>query len=136
MAVILVVDDDSSITDVCTIVLESKGHLVLSAHYREDGMRLALEQDPDLILLDVKMEREDDGVLMAYELRSEGFNAPIVMLSNFCRVARQCFKDSVEKVPVDCLLEKPVQPGDLVKAVEHALLKPKGNRKQKQYTEK
>ena len=50
---ILVVDDDETVTKTIRPVLIANGFSVLSASSGEDGLRIAREQKPDLILLDV-----------------------------------------------------------------------------------
>ena len=52
---VLVIDDDETITKTIRPVLISNGFSVLSASTGEDGLRIAREQKPDLILLDVIM---------------------------------------------------------------------------------
>lgn len=50
---ILIVDDDVALNKTLEVVLGRAGHQVIQAHTAEDGVRLALTNRPDLILLDV-----------------------------------------------------------------------------------
>lgn len=50
---VLCVDDDSDLLDINTSILRMAGHEVLEASSGNDCLRLAKEQKPDLILLDV-----------------------------------------------------------------------------------
>lgn len=52
---ILIVDDEPKILKLYSDTLEGAGYDVLSAGNGQDALRLAQEQKPDLILLDVKM---------------------------------------------------------------------------------
>jgi len=50
---ILVIDDDESFIKTVRPILISKGYSVLSAGSGEDGLQVAVKQQPDLIFLDV-----------------------------------------------------------------------------------
>lgn len=52
---ILVVDDDTSLTDTIVQLLEENGFEPLVAHTAEDGLSLALSAEPDLGLLDINI---------------------------------------------------------------------------------
>ncbi|MFQ5437187.1 MAG: response regulator [Anaerolineae bacterium] len=50
---ILVVDDDIALAKTVEAILRQAGHAAVLAHTAEDGVRLALNDQPDLVLLDV-----------------------------------------------------------------------------------
>ena len=77
MASILIVDDDLDVLETGRVVLEREGYEVLLASNRDEGMKMATEEAPDLIILDVMMEVIDDGFVMARELRKQGNTVPI-----------------------------------------------------------
>lgn len=52
---ILVVDDDVRLTTTIEAILKEAGYAPLVAHTAEDGLRLAINREPDLALLDVMM---------------------------------------------------------------------------------
>jgi DNA-binding response OmpR family regulator len=52
---ILVVDDSKLVTDIVKMRLEMYGYEVLLAHNGEQALRLATDQHPDLMVLDVQM---------------------------------------------------------------------------------
>jgi DNA-binding response OmpR family regulator len=54
---ILIVDDTTDILQVVSRRLQSWGYEVVTADSGEDGLRLAQEQLPDLILLDIMMPK-------------------------------------------------------------------------------
>lgn len=124
MAKILVVDDDPDTVEAIRIVLEKAGHKVSSAHNRADGMA-AMEKKPDLVILDVMMEEQDDGIAMVQESRKKGFKQPILMLSSISKVTGYSFGRDEEILPVDVFEEKPIEPKALLAKVE-GLLKGKG----------
>jgi len=52
---ILVIDDEKLIVEVTRVLLESSGYEVVSALDGREGFQLALEEKPDLVLLDLMM---------------------------------------------------------------------------------
>jgi CheY-like chemotaxis protein len=56
---VLVVEDNSLNLELATELLRSSGYLVLQARSAEEGLRLAREERPDLILMDVRLPGMD-----------------------------------------------------------------------------
>ena len=77
---ILVVEDERNIVDILTFNLAREGYETLEALDGAAGLRLALEQDPDLILLDLMLPRMD-GFEVCRRLREQGRATPIIMLT-------------------------------------------------------
>lgn len=77
---ILVVEDERNIVDILTFNLQREGYDTLEALDGAAGLRLALEQDPDLILLDLMLPRMD-GFQVCRTLREQGRATPIIMLT-------------------------------------------------------
>ena len=117
MARILIVDDDADLVDDCRRVLEGAGHLVRAAHSASAGKAAVGVEAPDLMVLDVMMERPDDGILLARELRAAGSAFPIVMLTSLGTVTGLSYGRSDDLLPVDAFLDKPVQPAELLRTV-------------------
>jgi two-component system response regulator VicR len=77
---VLIVDDERSIVDILKYNLEKNNFMVISAYDGAEGLRLARESDPDLVLLDVMLP-EMDGFEVCRTLRTEGNNVPIIMIT-------------------------------------------------------
>lgn len=77
---VLIVDDERSIVDILKFNLEKTGYSTLAAYDGREGLRLAREADPDLILLDVMLPHMD-GFEVCRTLREEGINVPIIMIT-------------------------------------------------------
>lgn len=77
---ILIIEDEFAMRTALADLLEREGHRILTASDGETGLSRALEQQPDLILLDVMMPRLD-GFALAAELRRLGRSTPILMLT-------------------------------------------------------
>lgn len=125
MADIIIVDDDAGVVDACRLFLEREGHQVRGAANREEGMRLIAETVPDLLILDVMMDQPDDGIVMAQDLRQEGFEKPILMLTSVGKVTGMSFGKDADVLPVDAFEEKPILPEKLI-AVVNILLGQEG----------
>jgi DNA-binding response OmpR family regulator len=123
MAKILIVDDDPDITFAIELFLKKAQHEVLTASNRADGMKAIEDGNPDLIILDVMMEQADDGIAMAQELRRQGCEIPILMLTSVGKVTGFTYDEDQELVPVNAFFEKPIQPDILLKKVNELLAK-------------
>jgi DNA-binding response OmpR family regulator len=121
MAKILIVDDDPDITFATGLFLKKAQHEVLTASNRADGMKAIDDENPDLIILDVMMEQADDGIAMAQELRRQGCEIPILMLTSVGKVTGFAYDEDREMVPVNAFFEKPIQPDLLVQKVNELL---------------
>ena len=77
---ILVVEDERNIVDILTFNLTRAGYDVLEALDGGLGLRLALDEDPDLILLDLMLPKMD-GFEVCRTLREQGRATPIIMLT-------------------------------------------------------
>jgi len=68
---ILIVDDDKDYVECLTIMLEAAGFDVSSASNATDCMTAVKRNKPDLIVLDIMMEKLVSGLHVGYELRSD-----------------------------------------------------------------
>ena len=78
-ACILIVDDESAVTDLLAYNLRKAHYRVLTASDGRQALRLARESQPDLILLDL-MIPEVDGLDVCRELRRNS-QVPIIMIT-------------------------------------------------------
>jgi two-component system response regulator VicR len=76
---ILVVDDEEPIVDILRFNLKKEGYKVLEAYDGESAVKIALESNPDLILLDVMLPKMD-GFTVCKKLR-ERISTPILMIT-------------------------------------------------------
>ncbi len=76
---ILVIDDDIALTKTLEQILQSEQYYPIVAHTAEDGLRLALHEKPDLILLDVMIPAMG-GWEMCRRLRQKS-NVPVIFLT-------------------------------------------------------
>lgn len=76
---ILVVDDEKPIIDILVYNLKKEGYNTLEATDGEMGLNSAIEQRPDLILLDVMLPKMD-GLTVCKRVK-QTYNVPILMIS-------------------------------------------------------
>ncbi len=76
---VLVVEDDNTLLEMLQFNLARQGYEVITAETGRDGLRLARERQPDLVLLDVMLP-EMDGFEVCRALRREN-SMPILMLT-------------------------------------------------------
>ena len=76
---ILVVEDEKAIADILEFNLRKEGYTVVCAYDGEEGLSHALEDKPDLILLDVMLPKLD-GFEVCKAVRKTS-NVPIIMLT-------------------------------------------------------
>ena len=84
MSKILTIEDDTSQRKIICENLIHRGYSVLEAGNGSEGLKIALREHPDLILLDVRMPIMD-GMTMMQKLREDawGKSASIIILTNY-----------------------------------------------------
>lgn len=76
---ILIVDDEKTIVDMLVYNLQKEGYNTLEAGDGEEGVRMALENKPNLVLLDIMLPKMD-GLAVCKRIR-QTLNIPILMIS-------------------------------------------------------
>ena len=125
---ILLIDDDRDLVNSLRIILESQGHRVRAAHGGAEGWSQIQAQKPALIILDVMMSTDTEGLDLAYKLshHPQYQDIPIILLSGFAQVMAQQGPEGFQHIlgedwPVAQYLEKPVDPRQLLAAVQNLL---------------
>ena len=102
MHTVLVVDDDRDIVKLLSVTLKISGYNVISAGNGEEGLKAALEKNPDMILLDIMMPIMD-GLTMLEELRKTS-DIPVIIVSAFGSPDKV---DKARELGIECFLNKP-----------------------------
>jgi DNA-binding NtrC family response regulator len=114
---VLVVDDERNQREIYTVILEDDGYQVTTAQSGEHGLKLAREQDFDLVLTDYKMTGMD-GLTLLRELLGDDPSRLVVMMTAHGSV--ESVKEALRAGAYD-YLEKPIDREQLLKVVESAL---------------
>jgi len=117
---ILIADDNAGDLSVLEKVLEQAGYEVITARDGRDAFRLAVENRPDLIILDVFMPKMAGGLVrLSLKEETETSEIPVIFLS--CLFSEQEIAGQ-DIMFGDCLrLGKPCERDKLLKAIEKAL---------------
>ncbi len=125
---ILVVDDEMDMRIYISTVLKSAGHQPMATRDGAEGIRMAREERPDLILLDIMMPNEGGAKMyMALKSDPELDRIPVIMAS---AVSENTFRHYLRMLgaglasPVRspaAYLEKPIEPDILLDTVASVL---------------
>ena len=119
MKKILVIEDDARIAAALGIRLEASGYAVRTAPNGFDGLKMAVEDRPDLIVMDIWMP-VGMGFSVAQRLRSLGMTGtPIIFIT---ASKRQGLKQAAQELGAAAFFEKPYDPVLLLEAIQRALL--------------
>ena len=121
---ILLVDDDEDLTSALSRLLEKAGYIVRCATNGDEGLRMAEEEPPDLIILDFMMPVKN-GFETCCELHQipRLHDVPIIVLTAFGQNIGEIhgFTQEDARLHIRNCLEKPVEPNVLLARVAQAL---------------
>ena len=122
---ILIIDDDQDYVEATTTLLETKGYAVISANEGKTGFQKASFEKPDLILLDVMMTTNTEGFDVSRYIQSDpGLKfIPVIIITGIRKEMDlpYSFKPDENFLPVKKVMEKPVKPAELLKAIQEIL---------------
>lgn len=122
---ILIIDDDVDFVDLNKAVLESNGFEVETAFSAREGMDKVQFDAPNLILLDLMLEKHDTGFSFAKTIKGDPRykNIPILMISAVAGETGYDFSQESDGywMKTDDFVPKPVEPDVLVRKI-NALL--------------
>lgn len=131
MGKILVAEDSLIVNQHIKHALESGGHQVLSVHSGREAVAQAFEEKPDLILMDIMMETNSDGIDAAYEI-AQKVDIPIIFLTALTDAP------TIEKAKISLpygYVVKPFNEAELLSNIDVALYKAQAERKIKESSE-
>jgi CheY-like chemotaxis protein len=122
---ILIIDDDVDFIDLNRAVLENSGFEVVTAFSGREGMDKVKFELPDLILLDLMMEKHDTGFSFAKAIKADPRykDIPILMISSVAGETGYDFSQDLDGywMKTDGFINKPVAPEELVKRINSLL---------------
>ena len=126
---ILLVDNDVDFVDLSKAVLENNGYEVVTAFSGREGLDKVKVEQPDVIVLDLMMEKHDSGCSFAKQIKADPLykQIPILMLTSVADVTGFGFSQELDGywMKTDDYVEKPIMPDELLKRVKSLLEKSK-----------
>jgi DNA-binding response OmpR family regulator len=122
---ILIIDDDKDFGDALRIVLENNGYAVMHSFNILEGRASVEKHRPDLIILDVMMEKHTDGFDLCADLKNDEACSmiPIIMVTGVSEKTGFTFSPVTdgEYLRADDYIPKPVKVSVLLSRVNKLL---------------
>ncbi len=80
MPTIMVVDDESTVCELIKVFLTKQGYSVQTAHSGEEALQKLQDEEPSLMVLDVRMTGID-GIEVLRRIRKSGSNLPVIIMT-------------------------------------------------------
>jgi len=114
---ILIIDDEQSIRDIFSLLLEEKGYLVETAETGRDGLSRARKFLPDAILLDMNLP-DTTGIEVLSKIKKSLPQTEVIIITAFGTI-----KNAIEATKMGAYdyLEKPVDNDELLLLISRAL---------------
>ncbi|HEY3585858.1 MAG TPA: HD domain-containing phosphohydrolase [Myxococcaceae bacterium] len=129
---ILIVDDDASVRDVISVLLQEEGYDCRTASSAEVALDIAAAEAPPLVISDMKMPGRD-GIWLLDAFHERYPETAVIMLTGYGDT--EAAVDCLRRGAVDYLL-KPPKLTDLIRAIERALAKRRIELARKRYQKK
>jgi two-component system cell cycle response regulator DivK len=124
MAKILIVENNPANMKLAVFLLESAGHMVLSAVDAEAGLTLARDQQPDLILMDIQLPGMDG--LEATTLLKQADATRRIPVIALTALAMKGDEERIRAAGCDAYIAKPLAYRDFIAVVSAQLTPPPG----------
>ena len=118
MATLLIIEDEETLRYTCGRALERAGFEVVGVDCIADARAARESREFDGVVTDVNLKGSDDGIDYVREIRAEGFEGPVVIMTGYGSVEGAV---SAMKSGADDDLQKPVSLEELVLLVERLL---------------
>jgi DNA-binding response OmpR family regulator len=117
---VMIVDDDVDLLDELSDMLTSSNYRVVPCAVAGAAVRIASENKPDAILIDILMPGMNGlQVVEALRRTTDSARTPIIMMSGRCT---EIEGDALARVNrFACFVEKPISPPDLFSALERVI---------------
>jgi two-component system cell cycle response regulator DivK len=123
MALVLIVEDNEKNLKLVRDILQVKGYRTLEAVTGEDGLRLAAEQKPDLVLMDIQLPGIS-GIEALKALRADPGTASIPVVAVTASVMQQD-RQLITEAGFDAYLGKPLDLKQFLDTVKRVLEAPR-----------
>jgi CheY-like chemotaxis protein len=115
---ILILDDEESYRQILGRLLERRGYEVRSASEGDEALALGRVFQPDLLVVDWMLGGSQVGPEIAKALKARLPQLRTILITGYLRSQ---LRDELDACDIDCVLEKPFQLDEFMRAVEAAL---------------
>jgi DNA-binding NtrC family response regulator len=117
MATILLVEDDTLVSDMLKQVLERGSHKVICAMNGEEASTLLQNEKPDIMVTDIIMPKKS-GITLISEVRNRHPDMEIIAISGGGRLDPTGYLDLSESLGASVSFEKPIDNNALLMAID------------------
>ncbi len=118
MSLILIVEDNEKNMKLVRDILQAKGHATMEAGTAEDGIRMAQERVPDLVLMDIQLPGMN-GMEALKVLRADPKTAGVPVVAITASVMTQD-RQQIMDTGFDGFIEKPINLKEFLATVQRA----------------
>ena len=119
MNTILIVEDNEKNMKLARDVLQAKGYATLEAVTGEEGVRAAIENKPDLVLMDIHLPGID-GIEALRQVRADPACAAIPIVA-FTASVMQSDRSQIQAAGFDGFLSKPINLKEFLETIKRLL---------------
>jgi len=119
MSTVLIVEDNEKNMKLARDILRAKGYAVLEAVNGLDGVRMALQHKPDLVLMDIQLP-DINGIEAFARIRAEPTTATIPVVAFTASVTAND-RSRIGDAGFDAFLSKPINLKEFVETVRRML---------------
>ena len=114
---LLIIEDDDSISLALKVFFEGRGYSVMSAPNGEDGLKIALKQIPDTVILDLRLP-DMYGIEILQEIKKNYPEISVIIMTGYGQV-----KEAVEAMRhgAEYYFQKPIDLDELAVIVEKSI---------------
>lgn len=129
--ILIIEDNEDVVTFLTQNILKPHGYEILVSHDGQEGLRCAMEERPDLILLDLNLPRMT-GLEVLQVLQKRGSDMPVILMTFYGseEIAVEAFRLGVKNYIV-----KPFKSHEVLDAVEGALSEGRLRREKERLTQ-
>lgn len=117
---ILIIEDEMSLRGALEMKLTTEGFQIIGASDGNEGLKMATEEKPDLILLDLILPKMDGiTVLKKLREREDGKDIPVIILTNLS--SSETVKKAISEGSTDYLVKVDWKIEEIVKKIREKL---------------
>lgn len=109
---VLIVDDDPDFLEQMDMMFQAKGYQTRTSPGRKEAEAVLEEYQPEIAVIDLMMENDDDGFVLAYRLKRKLPECAVLMVTNVTGETGLEFPrvdDSAGWISADAVFSKPVR---------------------------